>query len=77
MACMKYMRFTGRVWSEEGGWVARCVELNVTSQGDTESDALRNLREAVELFLECADPAEVAERMHPEAHVHEFEAVCG
>ena len=74
---MTNLRLTASVWAEEGGWVARCVELNVTSQGDTETDALRNLREAVELFMECADHDEVAERLHLNAHVHTFEAVCG
>ena len=77
MAPMTNLRLTASVWAEEGGWVARCVELNVTSQGETETDALRNLREAVELFMECADPAEVSERLHLNAHVHTFEAVCG
>jgi predicted RNase H-like HicB family nuclease len=74
---MTNLRLTASVWSEEGGWVARCVELNVTSQGETETEALRNLREAVELFMECADQDEVSERLHLNAHVHAFEAVCG
>jgi hypothetical protein len=35
---------------------------------------LANLREAVELFLECASPGEVAERLHGEVFVTRFEA---
>jgi predicted RNase H-like HicB family nuclease len=35
--------------------VAKCAELGVTSQGTTRDDALYNLREAVELFLEDSD----------------------
>ena len=38
---------------QEGKWyVARCVELGVASQGKTLEEAQRNLREAVELYLE-------------------------
>ena len=39
--------------TQEGKWyVARCVELGVVSQGKTIESAEKNLREAVELFLE-------------------------
>jgi predicted RNase H-like HicB family nuclease len=58
------MQPTARIWPEEGGFVADCVELSVVSQGDTEEEALSNLQEAVAGFLECADPSEVRERMH-------------
>lgn len=38
---------------KEGRWyVARCVELGVVSQGKTIEDAQKNLKEAVELYLE-------------------------
>lgn len=33
--------------------VAECPELAVASQGSTEAEAMTNLREAVELFLEA------------------------
>lgn len=39
--------------TQEGKWyVARAVELGVVSQGKSVSEALKNLKEAVELFLE-------------------------
>lgn len=38
--------------SEEGGFVAYNPETGTTSQGDTIEDALVNLREALELYLE-------------------------
>lgn len=38
---------------KEGKWfVARSVELGVTSQGKTVEEAKKNLREALELYLE-------------------------
>ncbi len=33
-------------------YVAYCQELGVASQGKTRADALKNLREAVDLYLE-------------------------
>lgn len=44
------------------GYVALCPELDVASQGATVESATANLKEAVELFLECADPAEIERR---------------
>lgn len=39
--------------TKEGKWqVARCVELGVVSQGRTIEKAQKNLKEAVELYLE-------------------------
>lgn len=38
---------------QEGKWfVAHCLELGVVSQGKTVEEAQKNLKEAVELFLE-------------------------
>jgi Uncharacterized conserved protein len=53
-------RVTAMIYREDGGYVALCPELDVASQGDSVEEASANLREAVELFLEIADPSEVA-----------------
>lgn len=46
------MRFTAVV-TREGRWfVARCLEIEVASQGEAVESALSNLREALELKLE-------------------------
>ena len=46
------MRFTAVV-TREGKWfVARCLEIEVASQGEAVESALANLREALELKLE-------------------------
>jgi len=45
-------KFTIIINKERGGYVARCVDLGVVSQGKTIEDAQKNLREAVELYLE-------------------------
>jgi predicted RNase H-like HicB family nuclease len=41
------------VLSREGDWiVATCPEVGTTSQGKTHEEALANLKEATELYLE-------------------------
>ncbi len=54
--------YTAIVEKEASGYVALCPELDVAGQGDRVESATANLKEAVELFLECADPSEVARR---------------
>ena len=38
--------------AEEGGFVVKCLELPVASQGDTKEEALTNIKEAIEGYLE-------------------------
>jgi predicted RNase H-like HicB family nuclease len=39
--------------SREGDWyVARCLEIEATSQGQTVEEAIANLRDVVEVYLE-------------------------
>jgi len=58
-------------------YVALCPELDVASQGATVEEAIASLKEAVELFLECADPEEIKERTHGEILVTRFDAAHG
>ncbi len=58
---------------EGDGFVALCPEIDVVSQGTTVEEAKANLREAVELFLECASPGEIGERLSSEAFVSSME----
>ena len=46
------MRFTAAVTHEGALQVARCLEVEVASQGETIEEALANLREALELYFE-------------------------
>ena len=70
-------RFTAVIYREDGGYVALCPELDVASQGDSVEKASANLREAVELFIECADPSELATRMREELYVTALEVSAG
>ena len=58
-------------------YVALCPELDIASQGKTVELATANLKEAVELFLETADPSEIKQRLHDQILVTTFEAVHG
>ena len=48
--------FAASVWKEGDWYVSQCLEINIASQGETEEEALANLREALELYFEppCA-----------------------
>ena len=70
-------RFTAMIYRENGGYVALCPELDVASQGESVEQASACLREAVELFLETADPSEVAARAHGELYVAALEVRAG
>ena len=48
----KKQQFTASVWAEEGWWIAQCLQVDVASQGETEAEALVNLKEALELHFE-------------------------
>lgn len=69
--------YTAIIEKEGAMYVALCPELDVASQGSTVEEATANLREAVELFLESASPAEIAQRLHTEVFVTRFEAARG
>ena len=46
------MEFTAAVTHEDSWFVARCLEVEVTSQGETIEEALANLKESLELYFE-------------------------
>jgi predicted RNase H-like HicB family nuclease len=52
-------RFTAHLWREGDVWVAQCLEVDVASQGETEEEALANLKEALELFFEPPTPSRI------------------
>jgi predicted RNase H-like HicB family nuclease len=55
------MRLTAVITHETPWYVARCLEVEVASQGETVEDALSNLREALELYFEDAPVPEAFE----------------
>ncbi len=52
---MTKQTFTAVVYKEEELYVAECPEVGTASQGATVEEALQNLQEATELYLEEFD----------------------
>jgi predicted RNase H-like HicB family nuclease len=44
--------FAATVWREGKWYVSQCLEIDVASQGESEEEALANLKEALELDFE-------------------------
>ncbi|MGJ5631495.1 type II toxin-antitoxin system HicB family antitoxin [Nostoc sp. CALU 1950] len=44
--------FTASIWQESNWFVAQCLEIDIASQGETETEALANLEEALSLHFE-------------------------
>ena len=53
------LHLTAAVTQEEDWFVARCLDVEVTSQGASIEESLANLREALELYFEDHEALEV------------------
>jgi predicted RNase H-like HicB family nuclease len=73
----RFHRLTAIIEREDDGFVALCPELDIASQGSSIEGARRNLIEALTLFFEVADEAEVARRMHNEVFITQVEISVG
>ena len=70
------MKLTAIIEVEGDGYVSLCPELDIASQGDTVEQARDNLREALELFFECASPEEVRQRLHGDVYATQVSEVA-
>ena len=70
-------RLTAIIEREGDGYVALCPELDIASQGDSVEAARENLREALELFFECAPAEEAARRLAGEVYITHIEVAVG
>jgi predicted RNase H-like HicB family nuclease len=68
-----HRRLTAIIEREDDAYVALCPEYDVASQGATVEEARDNLVEALTLFFECADAAEVNRRSRQEVLVTQVE----
>ncbi len=46
------------IYEDDGQFVAHCLNTGVASQGDTYEEAMKNIKEAVELYFEDEDDAD-------------------
>ena len=68
--------FSATVWREGEWYVAQCLDVDVASQGETEEEALANLKEALEGFFETASAEEVRTRLKKPALFTSIEVAC-
>ena len=53
---MEKLKITAELLPEDDGYSVYCPELNIWTQGDDVKDAVNNLREAAELYIEAVGP---------------------
>lgn len=53
----RLLKLTARIWPEGNVFVSQCLEFDIASCGETPEEALANLREAIELYLESSPAA--------------------
>lgn len=70
-------QLTAIIQRENDGFVALCPEVDVASQGDTIEEARENLREALQLFFDCASAAEIQQRLGDHVFVTQIEVDVG
>ena len=70
-------QLTAIIEREGNGYVSLCPELDIASQGETIEQARENLREALELFFECASPEEIKTHLHSELYITQLEVAVG
>lgn len=58
---MKKIQFASAVWREGKQYVAQCLNVDVASFGSTKAVALKNLKEALELYLEDVPASKIAQ----------------
>ena len=50
------IRYNVIIQKEEDWYVAKCIDNSVASQGKTVEEALKNLKEAIELYYQDEEP---------------------
>lgn len=69
---MRKIQFASVVWKEGKHYVAQCLNVDISSFGRTRKDALNNLQEAVELYLEDAPRSAVVKIGKPSVQTQQF-----
>ena len=69
---MKKAKFTNIIWKEGKYYVAQCLNVDVSSFGKTKKDALKNLEEALELYLEDLPERKIIKIEQPSINVQQL-----
>lgn len=68
---------TALIHREDSGYVSLCPELDIASQGESIEESRENLKEALELFFECATSSEIKGRLSNESYISPLEIEIG
>jgi predicted RNase H-like HicB family nuclease len=63
---MKILELQNVVWKEGKFYVAQCLDVDISSFGNTKLQALKNLREALELYFEDQPKLKLSRVKNPE-----------
>jgi predicted RNase H-like HicB family nuclease len=63
---MKKFELDNIVWKEGKYFVAQCLNIDISSFGKTKNEALKNLKEAIDLYFEDAEESEKAKLVKTE-----------
>lgn len=70
---MKKQTFTASISQENEWFIAQCLEVDVSSQGKSEDEAIDNLIEALELYFEPPRPTVVPKLRKFEVNINAHE----
>ena len=65
---MKKLELHSVVYKEGKYFVAQCLDVDVSSFGKSEKEALANLQEAIELYFEDQDTDSIEPSQNPSLH---------
>jgi len=71
----KKIQLANIVWKEGKYFVAQCLNMDVSSFGKTKSEALKNLEEAITLYLEDVPASHIQRVQQPSITMREFRHV--
>lgn len=62
---MKKLNLKNILWKEGKHYVAQCLNVDVSSFGKTKAEAMKNIKEALDLYFEDANFSKVREINQP------------
>lgn len=69
---MKKTKFINVTWKEGKYYVAQCLNVDVSSFGKTKKEALKNLEEALELYLEDVSNPKISKVEQPSITIQQL-----
>ena len=63
---MQEIHLTSIIWQEGNHFVAQCLQVDVSSFGETKDEALKNLDEALSLYFEDHKTEDIIPVKNPE-----------